>query len=201
MRQPVIVGVLLAAGAGVRFGAGGKLLHPLPDGTPIAVASARNLIAALPRSVAVIRPQQDALRLRLEALGFDVAVCLNAEEGMGVSLAHAIVSGDRDDIDGWVIALADMPFIKPKTIRSVAAAIARGAILAAPFYRGSRGHPVGFSMRLRDELMALAGDEGARGVLTRHASDLEHVECDDPGVVADIDTPADIATGSGNRAR
>ena len=37
----MIVGILLAAGAGTRFG-GGKLLHPLPDGVPMGVASVRN---------------------------------------------------------------------------------------------------------------------------------------------------------------
>jgi len=191
-----IVGVLLAAGAGVRFGAGGKLLHPLPDGTPIAVASARNLIAALPRSIAVIRPQQEGLQAQLEALGFTVTICPKADEGMGVSLAHAISASSaasNDEIGGWVVALADMPFIRPATIMAVADEIANGAMLAAPFHRGERGHPVGFSARLRDELASLASDEGARNVVKRHAADLARVDCDDPGIVADIDTPADLS--------
>lgn len=190
-----IVGVLLAAGAGVRFGSGGKLLHPLSDGTPIAIASARNLIAALPRSIAVVRPQQQELQAKLDALGYAVTVCPNAGEGMGVSLAHAIAASG-EDIDGWVVALADMPFVRPTTITAVADAIAKGATLAAPFFRGERGHPVGFSSRLRNELLSLAGDEGARSVLKRHIAELRAIECDDPGIVADIDTPADLTTRS-----
>lgn len=196
MSRPRIVGVLLAAGAGVRFGTGGKLLHRLPGGTPIAVASARNLIAALPRSIAVIRPQQEALQAQLEALGFTVTICPNADEGMGVSLAHAISASSAastDVIDGWVVALADMPFIRPETITAVSSAIANGAMLAAPFHHGERGHPVGFSARLRDELVSLAGDEGARNVVKRHAAELVRVDCDDPGIVADIDTLADLS--------
>ena len=50
----LIVGVLLAAGSGSRFG-GDKLLHPLEDGVAIAAHAARNLIAVLPDVVAVVR--------------------------------------------------------------------------------------------------------------------------------------------------
>jgi CTP:molybdopterin cytidylyltransferase MocA len=55
-----ICGILLAAGAAKRFG-GGKLLHPLPDGTPLGVAAARNLAMALPGVLAVVRPGDSAL--------------------------------------------------------------------------------------------------------------------------------------------
>lgn len=55
VRPDRIVGILLAGGSARRFGAD-KLLHPLPDGVPIAVAAARNLAAALPRVVAVDDP-------------------------------------------------------------------------------------------------------------------------------------------------
>ena len=63
--QPPIVGILLAAGAGTRFG-GGKLVHPLDDGVAIAAHAARNLFAAeLPFVVAVVRPGDRTLRPRL----------------------------------------------------------------------------------------------------------------------------------------
>ena len=46
--------ILLAAGRSSRFG-GNKLLHPLADGTPVALAAARNLVAALPGALAVVK--------------------------------------------------------------------------------------------------------------------------------------------------
>jgi molybdenum cofactor cytidylyltransferase len=186
-----IVGILLAGGSATRFGSD-KLLHPLPDGTPIAVASARRQIAAVPRVVAVVRPDAPGLERVLRTAGAEVTVCERAAEGMGVTLAHAVHAAG--DADGWVIALADMPFIHPDTIRRVADAVAGGATIAAPVYRGQRGHPVGFARDFRASLERLTGDAGAREILTAHPAALVRVPVDDPGVLRDIDTPADLVS-------
>jgi molybdenum cofactor cytidylyltransferase len=119
-----------------------------------------------------------------------VIVCINADEGMGASLASAVrASGD---VAGWVIALADMPYIRPETIVKIAASLAAGAAIAAPAYRGERGHPVGLSARFRAQHETLHGDEGARSVLKENAGLIKLIEVDDPGVCRDIDTPDDL---------
>lgn len=184
-----IMAVLLAAGAGSRFG-GDKLLYPLADGVAIAAHAARNLIAAGLEVVAVVKPGNFPLYDMFEQEGCRVTVCPHAALGMGVSLAHAVESAGT--ADGWIIALADMPAIKPATISAVVAALNAGAAIAAPAYRGERGHPVGFSSRFREELTALSGDSGARAVLQRHAAEIRIVECEDPGVLYDIDRKGDV---------
>lgn len=188
-----ICGILLAAGAAKRFG-GGKLLHPLGDGTPLGVASARNLLAALSDVVAVVRPGDDALARLLASAGCEVTVCAGAVRGMGASLAHAVAA--RRDAGGWVIALADMPSIQPASIAAVARAIEAGAALAAPVYQGQRGHPVGIGGGFRDALLGLDGDAGARDILAAHKDEIALIECDDPGVLLDIDRRADIPDGA-----
>ncbi len=187
-----ISGILLAAGAGSRFG-GGKLLHPLADGTPLGVAAARNLRAALPDVLAVVRPGDDELAARLQAAGCEVTVCTEAAQGMGHSLAHAVAA--RRDADGWVIALADMPALRAATIGAVAQALADGAVLAAPFHQGRRGHPVGIGGCFRDELLRLAGDAGARDLIAAHAGRMHRIACDDAGVLLDIDRREDLPPG------
>lgn len=182
-----IVGVLLAAGFSRRYGAN-KLIQRLPDGTLIAVAAGRNLLAAMPESIAVVRPDVPELANSLQDTGLRVVICDAAHLGMGASLAHGV--RESIDADGWVVALADMPFILPDSIRAVAQGIEAGEAIVAPRYAGERGHPVGFSARYRAELSRLSGDEGARQILKRDPISL--VSCADPGVIRDIDTPGDL---------
>jgi molybdenum cofactor cytidylyltransferase len=188
-----ICAILLAAGAATRFG-GGKLLHTLADGTPLGVASARNLLAAVPDVMAVVRPGDDALAAALSDAGCEVTVCAEAARGMGASLAHAIAA--RRDADGWVIALADMPSIKPATILAVTRAIEGGVLLAAPLFQGRRGHPVGIAGRFRDELQKLDGDAGARDIVAAHKDEIVLIDCDDAGVLLDIDRREDLPRGA-----
>jgi molybdenum cofactor cytidylyltransferase len=190
-----VVGILLAAGSGSRFG-GGKLLHPLADGTPIGLAALRNLRQALARVVVVVRPGDATLAASFAREGVPVIECAEAAEGMGRSLAAAVRA--EADAPGWVVALGDMPRVAGRTIDAVIAALDAGARIAAPVYRGKRGHPVGFAARCREELLALRGDAGARGVLQRYADEVVSVEVDDPGILQDVDTAEDLAAlGSG----
>ena len=184
-----IIGILLAAGAGSRFG-GDKLLHPLADGVAIAAHAARNLFAADLTVTAVVRPGDFPLADMLEQEGCHVAVCQQAAQGMGASLAHAIRT--ERNADGWVVALADMPRIKAATIKRITEAVAAGAAIAAPRFHGTRGHPVGFAARFGDELAALTGDSGARLILERHRDAIVLIDCDDPGVLLDIDARSDL---------
>ncbi|OGA22742.1 MAG: hypothetical protein A3I02_06100 [Betaproteobacteria bacterium RIFCSPLOWO2_02_FULL_67_26] len=188
--RKLIAGILLAAGTGSRFG-GDKLLHPLEDGVAIAAHAARNLLAVTPDVIAVVRWGDFPLYDMLEQEGCQVTMFQGAARGMGATLAHGV--GQARGADGWVIALADMPRIAPDTIRKVISALEEGARIAAPVYKGERGHPVGFGAQLRDELLALDGDQGARAVLEKHRDAVRLVECDDSGVIYDIDRKADIA--------
>ena len=188
----MIVGVLLAAGAGDRFG-GGKLLALLPDGTPVGVRSARVLRASVDRAVAVVRADDVALGVLLAAEGLEVLPFTLASDGMGASLAFG-VSASRD-ADGWIVALADMPFVRQATVEAVRHALLAGAGIAAPALRGVRGHPVGFSAAFGDDLTQLRGDVGARLLLLRHSAQVTLLECDDTGISRDVDHPGDLPDG------
>ena len=187
-------GILLAAGYSKRFGSN-KLLQALPAGepgagTPIGLAAAKHLLEALPESIAVVRPRAQKLGKLLRDAGCNTVVCKNASEGMGTSLAAGVRAAS--EADGWVVALADMPFIRTETVRTVARAISEGAAIAAPVYRGERGHPVGFARRFLDELSSLHGDDGARQFIKQHPEWVKLFEVDDPGAVRDIDKPSDL---------
>ncbi|HZS70119.1 MAG TPA: nucleotidyltransferase family protein [Burkholderiales bacterium] len=183
-----IVGLLLAAGSATRFGSD-KLRHALPHGVPIAVQAARHLRAELPRVLVVVRNREAEATFRAERC--ETVVCENAEQGMGASLACAARAAGK--AQGYIVALADMPFVRPTTIAAVREALERGALLAAPYFRARRGHPVGIAGRYYEELISLGGDEGAKRLLAANEAQLVKIPVGDPGVIRDIDRPEDLA--------
>ena len=189
-----MIGILLAAGFSRRFGASNKLLQVLPDGSPIALASAKRLIEAIPLSIAIVRPENKVLAQLLQDAGLKVFFCTEQETEMADSLSAAIKfsAAFRESSDGFLIALADMPYIDSKTTAAIASKLSEGASIVVPTYQGKRGHPVGFSAKFRAELESLHGDEGARSILKRYPQEIIFLECDDSGILADIDTPADL---------
>jgi molybdenum cofactor cytidylyltransferase len=112
-----LVGIVLAAGRSRRFGSD-KLLHPLADGTPMALACATALRAVVPRTVAVIKGEDAALAALFAAHGIETTIADQADSGMGASLAAGIAA--TTGADGWLVALGDMPYIQPQTIGRVA---------------------------------------------------------------------------------
>lgn len=183
----LIVGLLLAAGAGRRFG-GGKLLATLPDGRSVAVAACAALAAGVDQVVAVVRPGDAELHQQLRQAGAFVLECPSAEEGMGASLAYGIA---RTPAAAWVIGLADMPFVEPSDVQRVAQALRAGAPMVAMGNAQEHGHPVGFSSAFGTSLAQLTGDRGARALLRTHAAEVVWLRAPHPASQRDIDTVAD----------
>ena len=165
-----ITGILLAAGSAHRFGTP-KLLHPLHDGVPIAVVAAQSLIQVLPNTLAVVKPGDHELIELFTGLGLHIIENSLAGEGMGTSLAAGINATSQ--ADGWLIMLADMPWIQSATIAALAGRLEKGASMVAPVYAGRRGHPVGFSSRWLQPLRDLSGDKGARDLIAGNSDALE----------------------------
>ena len=185
------VGILLAGGSGTRFdptGRQNKLRQILAGGEGVAVSTARLLLATLSEVIAVVGPNSDDLAQELRQAGCKVTISYESSKGMAHSLTNAL----RESIDasGWVIALADMPWIKSSTVSALAKALNDGAAIAAPVFKGRRGNPVAFSRTYLADLLALTGDEGAKRLLQRFP--VLEIDVDDSGVILDIDTPSDL---------
>ncbi len=184
-------GILLAAGYGRRFDPEGrrdKLLARLADGRPLIWHSALALCAALPGSLAVVRPGQTERVHWLRLAGCEILETAHAEQGMGSALAAAVAASA--DAAGWVIALADMPWLPAAAVGRVAAAIDRPDTVVAPMHGGRRGHPVGFGAAWGARLAAQEGDRGARDLLQE--ADVRLLDWHDDRILRDVDQVADL---------
>lgn len=187
-----VVGLLLAAGKGRRFDASGrcnKLLQPLEEGTPVAVAAARHLRSVVETVLAVVPPGQEALACALQAAGCRTLACAEADQGMGATLTFGLRA--LPPADGVLVALADMPFVRPSTLARLVWTFAAQGGIVAPVHGGRRGNPVVFDARHLPQLLQLHGDEGARGLL--RTLPVHEVHVPDEGVLRDVDRPGDLA--------
>ncbi|AKL42269.1 nucleotidyltransferase family protein [Serratia marcescens] len=185
--------VITAAGRGERFIQAGGQGNKLNAGFADAAGERRSLFehtlrqalaSGLPIQV-VTRP--DNLPVLAACATNQVPVTLLASSGLGDSIAAGVAATPH--WQGWLIHLADMPFVGAEVFRQVADALRQHAIVR-PSYAQQPGHPVGFSALLRKPLCQLRGDNGARELLQGaavHLLPLEH-----PGVVQDIDLPSQL---------
>jgi molybdenum cofactor cytidylyltransferase len=184
--RPTIV--VLAAGRGSRFGgASHKLAQPFGSSTVLGTTVRHAVETHLP--IVVVTTEALAPLVARQVARRDIVVMADADaaRGMGASIATGVA--ERSGAPGWLVLPADMPLVRPSSIRAVATALEQHPVVFAQ-HQGRRGHPVGFSAELYSELIMLTGDEGARRVMARYPAHGQEV--DDRGVLVDVDTQSDL---------
>ncbi|MBK8104285.1 MAG: nucleotidyltransferase family protein [Betaproteobacteria bacterium] len=180
--------VITAAGAGRRFGGPLHKLEQPFDGSTVLGTTVRHAVETqLP--VVVVTTAALAPLVARQLARRDIVVLPEDEavNGMGHSIAAGVA--ERSGATGWLVLPGDMPLVRPASLLAVASALEQFPVAYAQ-HRGRRGHPVGFAAELYSELILLRGDEGARRVVARYPA--QGVELDDPGVLLDVDTEADL---------
>ena len=185
--------IVLAAGKGSRFdGVEHKLAQPLGPSTVLGSTLRHAIETQLP--IVVVTTQALADLARRSVAARDVVLlpevgstASNEPLGMGYSIAAGVAA--RPDARGWLILPGDMPLVRSNSMLAVARQLEHHPIAYAQ-HKGRRGHPVAFSAEFYSELVALRGDEGARRLIARYPA--LGVELDDPGVLVDVDTQADL---------
>ena len=159
-----------------------KLLVDL-GGKPLGLHMLEAIMAAgLPGPLIAVAPGSPVAQL-FDGRGPLVEVADHAK-GQGHSIAAAIRAVPWD----WTVALiclADMPFVGPATLTSLAAA-ASASTIVRPFFVGQPGNPVAWGRDYFPALAALTGDSGGRAIM----ADLPvtTLAVDDPGIGIDVDT-------------
>ena len=187
-RSTHIVGLVLAAGRSTRMGELNKLLAEV-DGVPMLVRVVQTLReGGLDRVVVVTGHESDAVQAALSELAnIEFVSNPDYQDGLSTSLRAGVRALDTD-VDGALVALGDMPWVRPDHVRRLLAAFEPEAI-CVPVHNRKRGHPVLWSARFFAEFEKLVGDVGARHLLEQHADDVRLVSIDDQGVHVDVDTP------------
>ncbi|WP_051832163.1 nucleotidyltransferase family protein [Streptomyces katrae] len=192
--DPVIAGLLLAAGGGRRLGGRPKALLAY-RGRPLVENAVRVLREAGCGPLHVVLGARAAeVREQADLTGCVVVDNPDWTEGMGSSLRAGLASLAGTGASAALVSLVDQPGIGPAAVARVREAYRSPSSLVAAAYGGERGHPVLFGAdRWADIAATATGDKGARIHLTEHANELTLVECGDIAEAFDIDTPPDLA--------
>jgi nicotine blue oxidoreductase len=183
--------VVLAAGAGSRFG-GGKLVADL-GGRSLIEATLDGLRGGpVDEIIVVVGSEGDRLRSVSTALGDRVVENRSWAEGMSTSVRaglEACSPGTR----AAVVALADQPLVGAEAVARLVEAFEGGAQVAVATYEGRPRNPALFAREVWPLLRReMSGDRGARVSLALHPELVTEVPCDDVADPADVDTMEDL---------
>ncbi len=190
--------LILAGGAGRRFGASGKASKLLADlaGAPVIRRVAEQVGQAGFAEVVVATGAGDpAIVAALEGLACRIVHATDWAEGMAASLRTGMAALDPA-AKGVCVFLGDMPLVPVSLCAQLVPEARRAGYAARPRYRGKPGHPVAFTRAAFADLMQLEGDEGAAALLKARSRQVAYCDTDDSGVLLDIDTPADLAAAA-----
>jgi len=186
--------IVLAAGESRRMGQPKAGLLVSPGGPTFAAAAVAALHAAGFGEVTVVAgAHPEAVRAAVAGLeGTQVVVHDGWAAGQLSSLRAGLDAVDAPDVEALVVTLVDCPLVRPATVvRLVETWRATRAPIVRPAIGDRHGHPVVFGRAVFDDLRTAPLEVGAKAVIARWREALVNVPVDDPGVLADIDTPAD----------
>jgi CTP:molybdopterin cytidylyltransferase MocA len=178
-----VAGLVLAAGAGRRFGRPKALVEL--DGERLVDRAVRLLRSGGCEPVLVVSGA-----VPLDVAGATVVENSSWEEGMGSSVRVGLTYLDVTGVPAVVVVPVDTPWLGPDAVRRLIAAYREGATVATATYGGRRGHPVLIAAEHWPAVRESArGDTGARAFLAANPALITPVACDDTGRPDDVDTP------------
>jgi molybdenum cofactor cytidylyltransferase len=190
MIPPATAGIILAGGASSRMGRPKALLRIQGEGF---LDRLIGLFSPLTSStVVVLGYQAELIRASLKRSQEAVfTVNPEPERGMLSSLQCGLRAAPPD-VDAILFTPVDYPAIRSSTIRALMDAYQRHRPpVALPVYGGNNGHPVCVSSQVAAELLALPPSAQARDVIRRYRGDTWLEPVNDPGILHDVDSPAD----------
>jgi molybdenum cofactor cytidylyltransferase len=183
--------LILAAGAGQRFG-GGKLLAPLAGQPVIRRTVERVLAAGFGEVVVATGADHDGILAALEGLACRIVPAPDWQEGMAASLRAGLAALAVPE-RGVFVFLGDMPLVPVELCGTLAERTCREGYAARPRVGGKPGHPVAFTRAALSDLAGLTGDVGAAALLKGRNQGVGYLDTDASGALLDIDSPADLA--------
>ena len=184
----MITAIVLAAGQSKRMGEP-KMLLPWGDTTVLEHVIHTLRSAGLEDILVVTGGNRDGVEALVQG---SARAVFNPDYRKGEMISSLQVGLREASGVAILVVLGDQPQVQKSTLELVYEVFFRtDSSIIVPSYNMRRGHPWIISKKHWGEILEMGMGDSLRDFLNRHADEIQYVDVDDPGILQDLDTPAD----------
>ena len=187
----MISAILLAAGQSKRMDGENKLLKKI-KGTPLIKHSVKSILFSSIDELVVVLGYQKEIIEKLIDKNEKIKIVFNKdfESGMASSIKIGL-NNLSESTEAFFICLGDMPMVNQDTYNQIIKSRNNKEIIV-PTYKGHQGNPILFSKTIKEKIMTIQGDVGAKKILELNKSKILNVEISNQGIKKDFNTKKDF---------
>jgi len=183
----MICAILLAAGQSKRMGNQNKLIKKI-KGVPLIEITLNNILESSVEEIIVVTGHQKQIIKKIIKKNKKIKFVFNKhfKSGMSSSIKKGLLNMSKKT-EYFFICLGDMPKINRKIYDKIIHHRSNHDIIV-PMYKGKRGHPVLFNKKMKEKIMTIKGDSGAKKILDYHKKNSLKIKINNKNILKDLDT-------------
>ena len=187
----MISAILLAAGQSKRMVSENKLAKKI-QGVPLIKHSVKNILAASIDELIIVLGYQKEIIEKLIDKNEKIKFVFNKdfESGMASSIKTGL-DNLSEKTEAFFICLGDMPMVNHDIYNQIIRSKNNKEIIV-PTYKGQQGNPVLFSNSMRNKIMNIQGDIGAKKILELNKDKILNLDINDQSITKDFNTKSNF---------
>ena len=183
----MISAILLAAGQSKRMTGENKLTKEI-QGIPLIKYSVKNILASSIDELIIVLGYQNEIIEKLIDKNEKIKFVFNKdfESGMASSIKTGL-DNLSEKTEAFFICLVDMPMVNHNIYNQLIKSKNNKEIIV-PNYKGQQGNPVLFNKSMKEKIINISGDVGAKKILELNKDKILNLETNDQGVTKGFDT-------------
>ena len=187
----MISAILLAAGKSKRMEGENKLVKKI-KGTPLIKHSVKNILNSSVDEIIIVLGYQKEIIEKLIGKNEKIKFVFNNDFKSGMASSIKVgLNHISNTSEAFFICLGDMPMIKPDIYNQLIKSRNQKDILI-PTYNGQQGNPVLFNKSMREKIVSIKGDAGAKKILELNKDKALNLEINSQSIVRGFDTKEDF---------
>ena len=187
----MISAILLAAGQSKRMNGENKLLKKI-NGIPLINHSIINILDSFIDELIIVTGHQNEILEKIINKNNKIKIVFNDQFKTG--MASSIKIGLKNlsyKTQAFFICLADMPMVKKDIYNHLIKNIKNKEIIV-PVYKKQQGNPVLFSISIKNKIMSIKGDIGAKEILEKNKDKILNLSINDQGIIKNYNRVSDF---------